>query len=89
MTRTNGDGPRANSALGSAKQLGSTRKTLERKHMQPTNLNETSNYQSNIRAEDGLQEAGRRNSLYEGVLIPLGSLFVVLLTVLGAMLIRR
>jgi len=44
-------------------------------------------YQSNVRAEDGLQQPNRWTSLCEGVLIPLGSLFAVFLVMLGMMLI--
>ncbi len=47
----------------------------------------TSNYQSNSRAEDGQMERSQWNTLCEGVLIPLGSLFVVFLFMLGVMLI--
>jgi hypothetical protein len=46
-------------------------------------------YQSNVRAEDGLQQTSRWNALYEGVLIPVGSVFAVFLAVLGVMLISR
>ncbi len=44
--------------------------------------------QSNIRAEDGLQQANNWNAFCEGVLLPLGSLFAVSLVVLCVMLIR-
>ena len=44
-------------------------------------------YPSNIRAEDGYQRRGAWNSLREGVLIPLGSLFAVFVVMLGLMLI--
>jgi hypothetical protein len=47
----------------------------------------TANYQSNIRAEDGLSQGSQWNTLCEGVLIPLGSLFVIFLFMLGVMLI--
>ena len=43
---------------------------------------------SNVRAEDGLQQPIRWNAFYEGVILPLGSLFGVLLLVLGVMLLR-
>lgn len=46
-------------------------------------------YQSNVRAEDGLQPTSRWNALYEGVLIPVGSVFAVFLAVLGVMLISH
>jgi hypothetical protein len=45
-------------------------------------------YQSNYRAEDGLP-TGRSNALYEGVVIPLASLFAVVLFVVGAMMINH
>jgi hypothetical protein len=44
--------------------------------------------QPNVRAEDGLQRASW-NSLCEGILIPLGSLFAVLLVMVGMMLFNR
>jgi hypothetical protein len=44
-------------------------------------------YQSNVRAEDGLQQTSRWNAFYEGVLIPVGSVLAVFLAVLGVMLI--
>jgi hypothetical protein len=44
-------------------------------------------YQSNIRAEDGRQQPTRWSSFCEGVLFPLGSIFVVFLAMLGVMLI--
>ena len=42
---------------------------------------------SNIRAEDGLPQPIRWNAFYEGVILPLGSLFAVFLLVLGVMLL--
>jgi hypothetical protein len=45
-------------------------------------------YQSNFRAEDGAPE-GRSNALYEGVVIPLASLFAVVLFVVGAMVLSH
>jgi hypothetical protein len=45
-------------------------------------------YQSNFRAEDGAP-AGRSNALYEGVVVPLASLFAVVLFVVGAMLLNH
>jgi hypothetical protein len=45
-------------------------------------------YQSNFRAEDG-PPAGRANAFYEGVIVPLASLFAVALFVAGAMLLNR
>ncbi len=45
-------------------------------------------YQSNFRAEDG-PTAGRSNALYEGVVVPLASLFAVFLFMLGAMIITN
>lgn len=44
-------------------------------------------YQPNARAEDGMWEPRQWNSLREYVLIPLGSIFVVFLAILGMMLI--
>jgi hypothetical protein len=52
---------------------------IEQKEITPT-------YQSNNRAEDG-EPCSQWNTLCEGVLIPLGSLFVVFLFMLGVMLI--
>jgi hypothetical protein len=43
--------------------------------------------QSNIRAEDGLQQANNWNAFCEGVLLPIGSLFAISLIVLSVMLI--
>jgi hypothetical protein len=48
---------------------------------------DSSIYQSNVRAEDGGQPLTRWNSLCEGVLLPLGSLFAAFLVMLGVMLI--
>jgi hypothetical protein len=45
-------------------------------------------YQSNFRAEDGLP-TDRSNALYEGVVVPLASLFAVFLFMLGAMMITN
>jgi hypothetical protein len=55
--------------------------------MKPTTQSDNSNYQSTIRAEDGQQQLTRWNSLCEGVLLPIGSLFAVFLVMLGIMLI--
>jgi hypothetical protein len=44
--------------------------------------------ESNFRAEDG-PAASSSNSLYEGVVVPLASLFAVFLFMLGAMVITR
>jgi hypothetical protein len=49
---------------------------------------EASLYQSNIRAEDGLQENGQWNALCEGILIPFGFIVAFLAVVLIIMLIR-
>jgi hypothetical protein len=51
--------------------------------------NDVSIYQSNVRAEDGIQPRGRWNALCEGVLIPVGSLFTALLAMLGVMLLNK
>ncbi len=48
---------------------------------------DNANLLANIRPEDGLQPPIRWNSFYEGVVLPLGSLFAVLLLVLGVMLL--
>jgi hypothetical protein len=45
-------------------------------------------YESNFRAEDGAP-IGRSNALYEGVVVPLASLFAVFLFMLGAMIITN
>jgi len=45
-------------------------------------------YQSNFRAEDG-DAAGSSSPLYEGVVVPLASLFAVVLFVVGAMVISH
>jgi hypothetical protein len=49
---------------------------------------EVSIYQSNFRAEDGLPE-GRWSALYEGVVVPLGSLFAVFLFMVAAMVLTH
>ena len=49
---------------------------------------DSSLYQSNFRAEDGAP-TGRSNALYEGVVIPLASLFAVVLFVVGAMMLNH
>jgi hypothetical protein len=51
--------------------------------------NDASIYQSNARAEDGMQHRSRWEALCEGVLIPIGSLFTVFLAMLGIMLLTR
>jgi hypothetical protein len=53
----------------------------------PKSTNDDSINQPNVRAEDGMQQPGRWNSLCEGVIIPLGSLFAVFLVMMGVMLI--
>ena len=45
-------------------------------------------YESNFRAEDGAP-TGRSNALYEGVVIPLASLFAIFLFMVGAMLLTH
>ncbi len=45
-------------------------------------------YSTSIRAEDGKQP-GEWYGLYEGVLLPLGSLFAVLLCMLAVMLLTH
>jgi len=49
---------------------------------------QASKHQSNFRAEDG-PPTGRSNALYEGVVVPLASLFAVVALVVGAMVIRH
>jgi hypothetical protein len=51
--------------------------------------NDASIYQSNARAEDGMQQRSRWSALCEGVIIPIGSLFTVFLAMLGIMLLTR
>jgi hypothetical protein len=46
-------------------------------------------YQSNARAEDGMEQRSQWSALFEGVIIPIGSLFTVFLAMLGMMLINR
>jgi hypothetical protein len=57
--------------------------------MTTTSLKMTATDQRNARAEDGFQERTPWNSLCEGILIPLGTLFAVLLGIVGVMLIAR
>jgi hypothetical protein len=75
---------RSNSAslFGAQRHIAQEKKMeyIERKEIAPT-------YQSNSRAEDGQLQRGQWSTLCEGVLIPLGSLFVVFLFMLGVMLI--
>jgi hypothetical protein len=64
-------------------------RVTQEKMMEYTQPNDqTSTYQSNFRAEDGLP-TGPSNALYEGVVVPLASLFAVVLFVLGAMVITN
>jgi hypothetical protein len=56
--------------------------------MEYTEQNDQAMYQSNFRAEDGAHE-GSSNALYEGVVIPLASLFAVVLFVVGAMVLSH
>jgi hypothetical protein len=59
------------------------------KKMEYTKQNDQASiYESNFRAEDGIP-TGRSNALYEGVVIPLGSLFAVFLFMLGVMVITH
>lgn len=57
--------------------------------MTTTSLKMTATDQRNARAEDGFQERTPWNSFCEGILIPLGTLFAVLLGIVGVMLIAR
>jgi hypothetical protein len=64
-------------------------RVTQEKKMEYTQQNDqASMYQSNFRAEDG-PAGGRSNALYEGVVIPLASLFAVFLFMLGAMIITN
>jgi hypothetical protein len=61
----------------------------QEKNMEYTEQNnQASMYQSNFRAEDGAPTS-RSNALYEGVVVPLASLFAVFLFMLGAMVIAN
>jgi hypothetical protein len=61
----------------------------QEKKMEYTQQNDqASMYQSNFRAEDG-PASGPSNALYEGVVIPLASLFAVVAFVVGAMVISH
>ena len=64
------------------------RDTQEKKMEYTEQNDQVSMYQSNFRAEDGVP-TGRSNALYEGVVVPLASLFAVVLFVLGAMVITN
>lgn len=48
-----------------------------------------STYQSNIRAEDGVQQDGRWSALYDEILVPCGFILILLLILLSVMLIRN
>lgn len=48
----------------------------------------TSPYQSNVRAEDGLQKNDRWTSLYEGVIIPCGVVLALVFALFVGMSIR-
>jgi hypothetical protein len=64
-------------------------RVTQEKNMEHTQQNDqVSMYQSNCRAEDGLP-TGPLNALYEGVVVPLASLFAVVLFVVGAMVISH
>jgi hypothetical protein len=64
-------------------------RVTQEKKMEYTQQNDqASMYQSNFRAEDGAP-TGRSNALYEGVVVPLASLFAVVLFVVGAMVISH
>jgi hypothetical protein len=52
-------------------------------------MNDAATYQSNIRAEDGMQPVSHWNALYEGVLIPVGTLAAVVVAMLGMMLLNK
>jgi hypothetical protein len=64
-------------------------RVTQEKNMEYTEQNnQASMYQSNFRAEDGAPTS-RSNALYEGVVVPLASLFAVFLFMLGAMVIAN
>jgi hypothetical protein len=64
-------------------------RVTQEKNMEYTQQNDqTSMYQSNFRAEDGAP-TGSSNALYEGVVVPLASLFAVVAFVVGAMVISH
>ena len=64
-------------------------RVIQETNMEYTQHNEqASMYQSNFRAEDGLPN-GPSNALYEGVVVPLASLFAVVAFVVGAMVISH
>jgi len=65
-----------------------TRVTQEKKMEYTQQNDQASMYESNFRAEDGLP-TGPSNALYEGVVVPLASLFAVVLFVVGAMVISH
>ena len=56
--------------------------------MQATQKDQTSIYQSNFRAEDGLEKT-RSNALYEGVVVPFAAVFAIFLCLLGAMAVTH
>jgi hypothetical protein len=64
-------------------------RVTQEKKMEHTQQNDQAPmYQSNFRAEDGAP-TGSSNALYEGVVVPLASLFAVVAFVVGAMVIRH
>jgi hypothetical protein len=64
-------------------------RVTQEKKMEHTQQNDHApRYESNFRAEDGAP-IGRSNALYEGVVVPLASLFAVFLFMLGAMIITN
>jgi hypothetical protein len=65
-----------------------TRVTQEKKMEYTHQSDEVLIYQSNFRAEDGAT-TGRSNAFYEGVVVPIASLFAVVLFVVGAMLLNH
>jgi hypothetical protein len=44
---------------------------------------------TNFRAEDGLQPNSNLDTFYENVIIPLGSVFAILMAILGIHLMNR
>jgi hypothetical protein len=77
----------AKARLASGSQI---RENAGKEWMEYSELNnDVSIYQSNVRAEDGMQQRSRWNVLCEGVIIPLGSVFTVFLAMLCMMLLNK
>jgi hypothetical protein len=76
------------SSASSLSRLALVRVTQDKKMEYTQQNDQVTVYQSNFRAEDGAP-TGRSNALYEGVVIPLASLFAVVLFVVGAMMLNH